>query len=127
MCPLKKGVPFFSNEVAQCSSKALNHAMKYAPLLSPMDYGKYFVLYLAAAESIIGMVLVQEDDRIQEHFIYYISRVLVGSELNYTHVEKLALTAVHAIQRLCHYILLCKTTIIDIVNPFSICIVTMDH
>jgi hypothetical protein len=56
---------------------------------------------------------------LQEHVIYYLSRGLVGPELNYTHVEKLALEAVHVVQRFRHYILLCKTTVIAIVNPFQ--------
>jgi hypothetical protein len=71
------------------------------------------------AESTIGMVLVQEDDMLEEHVIYYLSRGLVGPELNYSHVEKLALEVVHVVQWFCHYILLRKTTVIVIVNPFQ--------
>ena len=41
------------------------------------------------------MVLVQEDDSLQEHAIYYLSRSLVEVELSYAHVEKLALAALH--------------------------------
>lgn len=54
------------------------------------------------------MVLVQEDDELHEHIVYYLSRNLVGPELKYSHVEKLALVAIHAVQRLRNYILLCK-------------------
>jgi hypothetical protein len=43
------------------------------------------------------MVLVQEDDELHEHVIYYLSRTLLGLELNYTHVEKLALVVVHSV------------------------------
>jgi hypothetical protein len=119
MCLLKKGVPFCWDEVAQCSFEALKCALMSSPLLSPPDYGKDFLLYLAATESTIGMVLVQEDDVLEEHVIYYLSRGLVGPELNYTHVEKLALAVVHVVQRFCHYILLRKTTVIAVVNPFQ--------
>jgi hypothetical protein len=55
---LKKDVPFYWDDVAQCSFDALNHALTTAPLLQPSNYNKYFLLYLAAAESTIGMVLV---------------------------------------------------------------------
>jgi len=44
---LKKGVPFCWDQAAQHSSEALKHA---------------FFLYLVVTESIIGMVLVQEDE-----------------------------------------------------------------
>lgn len=62
------------------------------------------------------MVLVQEDDALTEHVIYYLSRGLVGPELCYSPVEKLALVAVHVVQRLHHYILLCKTFVLAVVN-----------
>jgi hypothetical protein len=74
---------------------------------------------LATAESTIGKILVQEDDLLEENVIYYLSRGLVGPELHYSHVEKLALAVVHAVQRFHHYILLRKTTVIAVVNPFQ--------
>ena len=89
------------------------------PLLHPLDYSRDFLLYLAASESTIGVVLVQEDDKLVEHVVYYLSRALVGPELKYSHVEKLALTAMYAVQRLRHYILLRTTTVVADVNPFQ--------
>eukprot|EP00253_Pinus_taeda_P014165 PITA_14165 len=65
------------------------------------------------------MVLVQEDDALTEHVIYYLSRSLIGPELRYSPVEKLALAAVHAVQRLRHYILLRKTFVLAAANPFQ--------
>ena len=89
------------------------------PLLRPLDYSRDFILYMAASESTIGVVLVQEDDKLVEHVIYYLSRALARPKLRYSHVEKLALAVVNAIQRLRHYILLRKTTIVADVNPFQ--------
>jgi hypothetical protein len=51
--------------------------------------------------------------------IYYLSRGLVGPELNYTHLEKLVLAAVHAVQRFRHYVLFRKTTVVAVINPFQ--------
>ena len=67
----------------------------------------------------IGMVLVQEDEELQEHVIYYLSRNLIDVEIHYSHVEKLALATVHAVQRLRHYILLRQTLVVAHVNPFQ--------
>ena len=78
-----------------------------------------FILYLAASESTIGVVLVQENNKLQEHVIYYLIHALAGLELRYSHVEKLALAAVYAIQRLHHYILLRTTIVVVYVNPFQ--------
>jgi hypothetical protein len=52
------------------------------------------------------MVMVQEDDEIHEHIFYYLNRNLLGPKLEYSHVEKLTLAIVHAVQILWNYILL---------------------
>jgi hypothetical protein len=116
---LKKDVPFQWDEVAQCSFIVLKRALISTPLLRPPNYNKDFLLYLAAMESTICMVLVQEDDFLSEYVIYYLSRGLVGLELNYSHIEKLALEAVHAVQWFLYYILFQKTIVIAVVNPFQ--------
>jgi hypothetical protein len=97
----------------------LKHALTTAPLLQPPNYIKYFLLYLAATESTIGMVLVQEDDLFSKYMIYYLSQGLVGTKLNYSHIEKLALEAIHVVQQFRHYVLFRKTTIIVVMNPFQ--------
>jgi len=90
-----------------------------APLLNPIDYGRDFLLYLATIESTIGIALVQEDDALTEDVIYYLSQGLLGLELCYSPIEKLAFPAIHAVQRLHHYILLWKMFILAVVNPFK--------
>jgi hypothetical protein len=119
MCLLKKDIPFLWDEAAQSSFDALKHALTTAPLLRPPNYNKDFLLYMVVAESTIGMVLVQEEDSLSEYVIYYLSRGLIGPELNYSHIEKLVLAAVHAIQRFRHYVMFRKTTVIAVVNPFQ--------
>lgn len=51
--------------------------------------------------------------------IYYLSRGLTPTEINYSHVEKLALAVVQVEQRFRHYILLRKTTVIYDCNPIQ--------
>jgi hypothetical protein len=115
---LKKDVPFFWDEVAQHSFDTLKHALTTARLLWSPNYNKYFLLYMVAAESTIGMVLVQEDDSFSKYVIYYLSQGLVRLERNYSHLEKLALAVVHAVQRFHHYVLFRKTTVVAVMNPF---------
>jgi len=90
---LKKEVPFDWDQVAQASFDALKEALIKASLMYTPDYQKDFNLYLAAADTTIAMVLVQEDNGI-EHPIYYLSRNLNDTESKYSYVEKLALAAV---------------------------------
>ena len=61
-----------------------------------LSYQKDYFLYLAATDTTIGMVLVQEEDGI-EHPIYYLSRNLNDIESKYSYVKKLALAIVQAI------------------------------
>ena len=44
---------------------------------------------------------------------------MVGPKLRYTPIEKLALAAVHVVQRLRHYIILRKTYVLAAANPFQ--------
>ena len=85
----------------------------YAP-----DYQKNFNLYLAAADTTIAMVLVQEVDGI-ENPIYYLSKNLNDTESKYSYVENLTLAAIQAIQRFRHYVLFRKTTILSDCNPMT--------
>jgi hypothetical protein len=75
MCILNKGSPFHWDEseqrlfdalkkdlvstpLEQRLFDALKKALVSTPLINPPDHNRYFLLYLAATESSIGMVLV---------------------------------------------------------------------
>ena len=103
---LKKGVPFIWDDPAQRSFDALKASLASTPVISPPNYQKDFLLYLAASDTTVGIVVVQTDDDNIEHVIYYLSRGLVGVELKYPYVEKLALAAAFAVQKFHHYIIL---------------------
>jgi hypothetical protein len=97
----------------------LNKALVSTPLLKSLDYSRDYLLYIVTSEETISLVLVQEGDKLCEHVIYYLSRNLVIPELKYSQVEKIALVSIQTVQRLRHYILLCKTTVVSNVNPFQ--------
>ena len=94
-------------------------ALASALVISPPDYSHDFLLYVVASLETIGMVLVQEDEELKEHVIYYLSLNLIDAKIHYCHVEKLALATVHAVQQLRHYILLRRTLVVAHVNPFQ--------
>ena len=77
MCLLKKDTTFCRDEWAQESFDALKQALASASVSSPPDYIRDFLLYVAASMETIGMVLVQEDEELQEHVIYYLSQNLI--------------------------------------------------
>ena len=116
---LKKETPFYWDEQAQESFNALKKALATAPVLSPLGYSHDFFIYVVPSQETVGMVLVQEDEELHEHVIYYLSRNLIDAELCYIHVEKLALATVHVVQCLRHYILLRQTLVVAHINPFQ--------
>ena len=90
--------PFRWDAIAQEPFERLKGLLVSAPLLRPPNYHRDYTLYLAAADTTIGMVLVQDDDDDTEHVIYYLSRNLLDTETRYAYVKKLALATVYAVQ-----------------------------
>ena len=70
---LKEDTPFYWNEWAQESFDALKKSLAMSPVLSPPDYNHEFCIYVAVSQETIGMVIVQEDEEIHKHVIYYLS------------------------------------------------------
>ena len=103
---MKKDTLSIWDDQAQESFDALKKALESALVLSPPDYSHEFLLYMTAYQDMVGMVLVQEDDELQEHVVYYLSWNLSDFELKYIHIEYLSLMNVHPVYRLRHYILL---------------------
>ena len=50
---------------------------------------------------------------------YYLSQNVIDVELHYSHVEKLALATIHAVQHLRHYIFLHQNLVVAHINPFQ--------
>jgi len=72
------------------------------PVLCKPQLGRPLQLYFVVTERAISSVLVQEQDRIQKT-IYFVSKVLQGSEVRYQALEKAALAVVFSARRLRHY------------------------
>ena len=58
---LKKDTPFLWDDQAQWAFDNLKHALTHSPMIHPLDYSKYFLLYVTISTTTIGMVLSQED------------------------------------------------------------------
>ena len=70
---LKKDTPFLWDERAHESFDALKKSLTSAPLVSPLDYSRYFFLNVVVSQEMVGMVLVQEHGMIHDHVIYYLN------------------------------------------------------
>ena len=72
------------------------------PVLSRPDPGQVLYLYLAVTNEAISAALVKEESRNQSP-VYFVSKALQGSELNYQRLEKVAYTLQFASRQLRPY------------------------
>ncbi|GJR47907.1 reverse transcriptase domain-containing protein [Tanacetum coccineum] len=108
----EKSLPFFktlkscTNEKtiqwtmdAEEAFQKMKRFMEILPTLTALIKGEVLVMYLAAStESISAALLAKREGK--QVPIYFVSRVLQGSELNYPALEKLILALVHAARML---------------------------
>ncbi|XP_019258730.1 PREDICTED: uncharacterized protein LOC109236944 [Nicotiana attenuata] len=73
------------------------------PVLGAPMLGKPLILYIAAQERSLGALLAQENEEGKEQAFYYLSRTLIGAEMNYTPIEKICLALLYAIKKIRHY------------------------
>jgi hypothetical protein len=112
-------VPFRWDKHAKTNFDVLKTNLSNAPLISPPDYDRDYILYLSASTVSVAGILVQLGDDGREHVIYYINKNLSNPPLKYNHDEKLSLAFVLAVQKLRHYIMLRTTKVIANSNPMQ--------
>jgi hypothetical protein len=84
-----------------------------APLISPPDYDRDYILYLSSSVVSVAGFIIQLGDDGREHVIYYISKNISRPPLKYNHEEKLSLI----VHKLHHYIFLLTTKVMADSNP----------
>lgn len=85
----------------------------------PPIAGRPLILYITATPTALGALLAQLDDTGKERAIYYLSKTLVGYELNYTPMEKACLAVVFATQKLRHYMLSHTVHLVSKIDPLK--------
>lgn len=76
---LKKDIPFLWDDQAQWSFEVLKSALTSTPILSPPDYCRNFLLYLAVVEYTMGMVLVKEGDDTKDTFMWIQMNLIIST------------------------------------------------
>ncbi|GJZ03087.1 reverse transcriptase domain-containing protein [Tanacetum coccineum] len=93
---------FCWTEIAEEAFQAMKKLIAELPTLTAPIKDEELMVYLSAASEAVSAVLLVERSRRQMP-IYYVSRSLDGTELNYAMMEKLSLALVHAARRLRRY------------------------
>lgn len=73
------------------------------PVLGASLAGKPLILYIPTQERLLGALLAQEGEKGKERALYYLSRTLIGVEVNYSPIEKMCLVLFFAIDKLRHF------------------------
>jgi hypothetical protein len=90
------------NSECEQAFQELKGVLASPPILSKLDPGQMLYLYLAVADEAVSDALVKEESRTQSP-IYFVSKALQGSELNYQRLEKVAYSLLLASRRLRPY------------------------
>ncbi|KAG9442525.1 hypothetical protein H6P81_018379 [Aristolochia fimbriata] len=97
---LKKDTPFEWDESCRNAFNNIKAYLTKPPVLVAPIVDRPLMLYIAVQEKSVGALLAQCDEDNKERSLYYLSRTLVGAELNYTPIEKTCLALIFAIQKL---------------------------
>ncbi|XP_071697582.1 uncharacterized protein [Rutidosis leptorrhynchoides] len=110
----ERSLPFF-HTLRDCAKKSdfkwtdeaekafqeMKALLKDLPTLTTLIAGETLILYLAVStEAVSSVLVVERGDQIP---IYFVSKALSRSELNYHPIEKLVYALVVTAQRLCRY------------------------
>jgi hypothetical protein len=85
---MKKGVPFTWDQACQNALEYIKKYLTNPPVLCAPIKGKPLILYTPAMPTLLGALLVQNNDDGKEMSLYYLSRTLLGAECNYPDIEK---------------------------------------
>ncbi|KAK4385722.1 hypothetical protein Sango_2696200 [Sesamum angolense] len=100
---MKKDVPFQWDEACDKAFKIIKSYLMKPPILVAPVLGRLLILYVAAQERSVGILLAQKNDERKENALYYLSRTMTPNELKYSPIEKLCLALIFSIQKLKHY------------------------
>ncbi|KAL0309076.1 UNVERIFIED_CONTAM: hypothetical protein Sradi_5849900, partial [Sesamum radiatum] len=95
-----------------------SYLMKLSILVAPVP-GRRLILYVAAQELSVGILLAQVNDEGKENALYYSSRTKTPNELKYSPIEKLCLALIFSIQKLKHYFQSHSIHLVSKANPLK--------
>eukprot|EP00253_Pinus_taeda_P028586 PITA_28586 len=100
---LTKNAEFKWSDDCETAFNKLKHQLSTAPILRGPDWALPFHISSDASDTAIGAVLGQEESNLP-YAIYFISKNMTPTELNYIVTEKEFLAVIYAINKFRHYI-----------------------
>ena len=97
---LRKNEPHTWNDECQKVFELIKEFLLHPPILVPPQHGKPLHLYLSIIRDAVGSMLAQEDDDMNERFIYYLSKRFHDYETRYNPIENSCFTLFWVVQKL---------------------------
>ncbi|KAL0423267.1 UNVERIFIED_CONTAM: Gag-Pol polyprotein [Sesamum radiatum] len=116
---MKKDVPFQWDEACDKVFKNIKSYLMKPPVLVATVPKRPLILYVAAQERSVGILLAQKNNERKENTLYYLSRTMMPNELKYSPNEKLYLTLIFSIQKLKHYFQSYSIHLVSKPNPLK--------
>lgn len=95
---LQKEVSFHFDEDCRKTFKSLKEILTLVPIIQPPDWNRPFELMYDASDFALGAILGQRV-AMTPHVIYYASRTLNDTQLNYSTTEKELLAVIFALEK----------------------------
>ena len=100
---LNEDVTFVFDEECMKAFNDLKMKLVFAPVIIASDWGQEFELMCDASDYAVGAVLGQRKGK-KFHTIYYASKVLNDTQVNYATIEKEMLAIVYALEKFRSYL-----------------------
>jgi hypothetical protein len=115
---MKKSDEFVWTDEADPALKDLKRVLSTAPVLAAPEDQEPMLLYMAAINMVVSIVIVVErkeeaQEYIMQRPVYYVSEVLTESKQRYPHYQKLAYGVFLASRKLRHYFYDHKITVVS--------------
>ncbi|KAL0418920.1 UNVERIFIED_CONTAM: hypothetical protein Sradi_1305500 [Sesamum radiatum] len=116
---MKKDVLFQWDETCDKAFKSIKSYLMKPPILVTPVPGHPLILYVAAQERSVGILLAQKTDDGKENALYYLSKAVKPNELKYSPIEKLCLALIFSIWKLKHYFQSHSIHLVSKANPLK--------
>ena len=107
------------DETYQNAFDSIKKYLLSPPMLGAPVPGKPLILYIVVQEMSLGALLTQEEKKEKKRALYYPSRTLIETEVNYSSIEKMCLELFFVIDKLRHYMQANTVHLLAKVDPKS--------
>ncbi|KAL0311676.1 UNVERIFIED_CONTAM: hypothetical protein Scaly_2918200 [Sesamum calycinum] len=116
---MKKDILFQWDKSCDKAFKSIKSYLMKPLVLVALVPRRHLILYVAAQERSVEILLAQKNDEGKENALYSLSRTMMPNELKYSPIEKLCLALIFSVQKLKHYFPSHSIHLVSKANPLK--------